>query len=79
MLGYFGIYSQIGSSWFRKSANQSQKRRFFFGIQPHEIATLNATSSARKAAKVAEPLPVEERHAATTCVVGGKLSFAASA
>jgi hypothetical protein len=64
MLSCFGIYSHSSSSWFRKSATQSRKRRFFFAIQPHEIAMLNAISGVRKLAKAEEPVPVEERHAA---------------
>ena len=42
MLGYFAIYSNNGSGWFRNSDASSKQHRSIFGILPHEIAVLNA-------------------------------------
>ena len=64
MLGYFGIYSQSGPSWFRAAGSRIGRRRFLFGILPHEIAALNAGSAAKKAKRQSRSSPAEQRRAA---------------
>ncbi len=61
MLGYFGIYSQFGTTLFRNIG--AQKRQSLLGLLPHEIAELNERSatqtSARRAPRRATPTSVE--------------------
>lgn len=64
MLGNFGIYSQLGSFWFRKSANQRHPLRFLLGMQPHEIAARNAAFAGKEPAKRSVSRPEEHRRAA---------------
>jgi hypothetical protein len=61
MLGYFGIYSQYGTAFFRRTG--AQKRRLWLGLLPHEIAELNERSatqaSARRAPRDVTQYPAE--------------------
>ena len=64
MLGNFGIYSQFGSFWFRESAPRHHPLRFLLGIQPHEIAALNAGAAKREPETHVAARPREQRRAA---------------